>query len=128
MMLEAARRRRRSGEDLALPVALDDVAKFAQRIRPKRADGALGQYPEKLYVPVTVRTKCEVMRVCRERGLSQAELGLVIVEAALLDEEWLGQALAAFFTKVGPRVGWVRPRVPDLLPPGRKRRSEKRNP
>jgi hypothetical protein len=40
----------------------------------------------KLYVPLPVALKSEVMRVCRERRISQAELGLRLVQTAFSHE------------------------------------------
>lgn len=64
-----------------------------ERLRPKRANGSLLGYWLRLYVPLPVALKCEVQRVCRERHMSQAELGLKIVRAVLGDEAWLKSIL-----------------------------------
>lgn len=62
-------------------------------IRPKRPNRSLLGYWLKLYVPLPVRLKCDVQQVCRERRMSQAELGLRIVQAAFEDAAWLGHVL-----------------------------------
>ncbi len=67
-------------------------------IRPKRKPVAAGfqwSLQERLYVPVPLELKCEVMRLARLHAMSQAEFGLVIVTAALKDEGWLAAVLAA---------------------------------
>ncbi len=70
----------------------------ASGIRPKRkpvASGFQWSLQERLYVPVPLELKCEIMRIAREHVMSQASLGLVIVAAAVKDTTWLSAVLRA---------------------------------
>lgn len=64
-----------------------------ERLRPKRPNKTLRGFEHKLFVPVPGALKGEVMRLCRERHVSQAELGLMIIQAAFRDEMWLESVL-----------------------------------
>jgi len=67
-------------------------------VRPKRKPvraGFLWSLQDRLYVPMPGLLKCEVMRIAREANVSQAELGLLIVQAAVNDQAWLAAVLAA---------------------------------
>lgn len=57
--------------------------------------GFLWSLQDRLYVPMPGVLKCEVMRIAREANVSQAELGLLIVQAAVNDQAWLAAVLAA---------------------------------
>ncbi len=52
-------------------------------IRPKRPNNTLIGEWQKMYVPLPIGLKVEVQDVCRERGVTQAELGLRLVAFAL---------------------------------------------
>lgn len=71
------------------------VASVLPAIRPKRPNRTLLGWSQKLYVPVPTELKCEVQRVCRERHMTQAELGLLIVQGAFGDPAWLASILDA---------------------------------
>lgn len=43
----------------------------------------------RLYIPCPVQVKLDVMRLARENNMTQAELGLMIIEQATRDSEWL---------------------------------------
>lgn len=118
-MLEAARRRRRGGADLALPVAWQDLAKFAEAIRPKRANGAAADCTEKIFVPVPLKVKVVFMRLARELQVTQAELGLIVVEHAVRNLTWFEMAVKMYLASGRPWRG-----VPTSMHP----RKEKRNP
>lgn len=72
--------------------SLPAVEPLVVAIRAKRSPGGFWSM-EKLYVPVPLALKCEVMRIAREAGMSQAQLGLVIVQAAVADADWLKAVL-----------------------------------
>ena len=78
-------------------------------IRSKRKNRALWTWSEKLYIPCTLATKGRYLRLAREMGMSQAELGLVVVEAAIFDPAWLHRAIK--------RYRKLLVTVPDLAPP-----------
>ncbi len=69
--------------------------KRPEYIRAKRRNRALWNW-DKLYVPVTLATKCVYLRVAREEHMSLAELGLVVVEAAIRDAKWFRKAVKRY--------------------------------
>jgi hypothetical protein len=65
-------------------------------VRHKRRPGQpLWSLSMRLQIPLPGKLKCECMRLARENRLSQAELGLLIVAAAVRDEAWLRRVLKA---------------------------------
>jgi hypothetical protein len=63
-------------------------------MRPKRPNGAIHDFRERLMVRLPLPTKCEIMRLARENALTQDELGWIIVRTAIADQAWLSAALA----------------------------------
>lgn len=79
----------------ALLVEKAKLADYSPGVRPKSRKGAWFLSAEKLVIALPLALKCEVMRIARERQLSQGEFGLLIVRAALRDLAWLSRALDA---------------------------------
>src|SRR5262245_52755663 len=58
-------------------------------IRPKRAARSLLGAWCQLCIPLPAMLKADVCREARHHGMSQAELGLRIVAAAMADQAWM---------------------------------------
>lgn len=59
----------------------------ALRLRPKRPDGGIWKWPTRIYVPCPLRVKNEFIRMARANHMSQAELGLVLIQYAIEEVE-----------------------------------------
>ncbi len=64
-------------------------------IRPKRPSGTLSGQWAKVAFQVPMAIKSEWVAVARQLNITQAELGLAIVRAALRDQAFLKAAIAA---------------------------------
>jgi hypothetical protein len=60
---------------------------------PRRRVG-LWSLKHRIYVPCPLELKTAIERIARQHGLTQAELGLLIIEAAVLDQTWLVAVIA----------------------------------
>ena len=92
---EVIRERLEASVLLAMKAELADGRDAKSGVRPKRPNGAIHDFGQRLHVRIPLPVKCEIMRLARENCLTQDELGWAIVKAALTDEAWLVQALAA---------------------------------
>jgi hypothetical protein len=72
-----------------------ELADLGTGTRPKRVNGAIHSFSEKWIIRVPLPFKCEVMRVARENALTQDELGWLVARAAIADQAWLCEVLAA---------------------------------
>lgn len=61
---------------------------------PRRRGQRLWQWGEKLYIPVRLALKNRFRSLAREHRMSQAELGLILVEAAMRDREWFERVIS----------------------------------
>lgn len=59
----------------------------------KRKPQGIWSWPEKIYVPCTLHMKNVFRSKARENGMSQAELGLVIVEQVVQRRELLDELI-----------------------------------
>jgi hypothetical protein len=60
----------------------------ASATRPKRA-AAQWSLMQRVFIPCPLAVKLHWQRVARELGKSEAELGLLVIVAAISDEAWL---------------------------------------
>lgn len=68
-------------------------------------------WPDKIYIPCPVRVKNRFRVQALESRMSQAELGLVIIDAAMNQPRWLDRVIRNYFeTECGimARKVWVR--------------------
>ena len=77
-------------------------------IRPKRAGKRQWQWKEKIYVPCPLPVKNKFTEVARLNGMSQAELGAVIVECVLASPLVLQLALNQYERKEASNVDWAK--------------------
>ena len=78
-----------------LPLAAE-LPSAPVEMRPVRRGQGVWQWPAKLYFRVPLITKTRFCETARSFDLNQAELGIVIVERALLDSRWLWKAVDAY--------------------------------
>ena len=58
-------------------------------MRGKRRNGNLWKWENRIYVPCPASTKAAFVELARSNAMSEAELGLAIVEAAMMERSWL---------------------------------------
>lgn len=73
---------------------LSDGVDPKKGVRPKRPNGAIHDFRERLMIRLPLPLKVQIMRLARENALTQDELGWNIVRAALADEAWLVNVLS----------------------------------
>lgn len=71
----------------------------------RRRGQGVWKFAWRLYVPCPVRVKLDVMRAARENRMTQAELGLVIIEQALREPEWLTRTVERYRGQGGVNDG-----------------------
>lgn len=72
----------------------------ALKLRPKRPDQGIWKWTNRIYIPCPLRVKNEFMRVARANDMSQAELGLVLIQAAMEESE-LTQEIIDEYRRLG---------------------------
>lgn len=69
-----------------------ETSRIAERF--KRPASGLWAWTERMYIPMPLSLKIKVMRTARELAMSQAELGLIIVDSVLADDALLRHCLS----------------------------------
>lgn len=71
-----------------------DIAHVVRSVRPKAPNGTYNERTwHRMIFPVPIALKCDVMKICREQNLTQAEMGRRVFEAAIRDPRWLQAVL-----------------------------------
>lgn len=69
----------------------------------RRRGQRIWSYEYKVYIPCPGATKCDFARVSRENRMTQAELGLVIIQRAMNEPEWLLQTIGDYRSSGGSK-------------------------